>query len=152
MVSPWNIAVFDSVQRFGDPKHLLFMIECKQPTEKGGVPQCENYLSREPHAILGIWANNPDLSAPAVFSYRLKNGNLLNKRKLVGDMPRPGEPISSHAQRLVYADLRTPTTTTLRRTFEDLLDRIVGRDSKSTRREDQLDQLCNIFLLKLEQR
>ena len=34
---PVDIAVFDSVQRFGDPKHLLFMIECKQPTEEAGV-------------------------------------------------------------------------------------------------------------------
>ena len=97
-----------------------------------------------------MWANNPELSAPSVFSYRLKNGNLLNKRKLVADLPRPGEPISPKTQRLVYADLRTPTTATLRRAFEDLLDRIVSRDSRVTRREEQLDQLCNIFLLKLD--
>ena len=33
---------------------------------------------------------------------------------------------------------------------EDLLDKVVANDPNVTRREEQLDQLCNILLLKLE--
>src|SRR5262249_49491741 len=61
-----------------------------------------------------------------------------------------GEKVSPKEQKTQYKDLVTPSTETLRRTFEDLIDRIVARDSRVTRREEQLDQLCNLLLLKLE--
>jgi type I restriction enzyme M protein len=34
---PVDIAVFDDPSRVGDPRHLLFLIECKQPNEIAGV-------------------------------------------------------------------------------------------------------------------
>ena len=39
---------------------------------------------------------------------------------------------------------------TLRKAFSDLLDKVVAQDSRVTRCEEQLDQLCNLVLLKLD--
>src|SRR5215213_8812586 len=50
---PCDIAIFDSVEYAGNPRHLLIIVECKQPSEKVGVQQLETYLSNEPYAKLG---------------------------------------------------------------------------------------------------
>lgn len=133
----------------GNPKNILILIECKQPTESAGVAQLETYLSSEPRAKLGIWVNNANPTAPAVFLYRMPNGSFLTKRKIIQDIPRPGDKIDPKAQNLLFADMVAPTEDSLKRAFEDLIDKIVARDSSVTRREEQLDQLCNLFLLKL---
>jgi len=75
---------------------------------------------------------------------------MLLKRRQVADLPRPGEAIKPEAQRTTFDDLISPTEQLLRGIFEDLLDKVVTADNNVTRREDQLDQLCNILLLKLE--
>ena len=147
---PVDVAVFDHTANVGDPSHLLFLIECKQPTESAGMTQLESYYTGEPHATLGIWANDPNPSAKAVFLYRNPDGRLIRKNKKVADLPRPGEPISLEPQRVCFEDLVSPTQDTLKKSMEDLLDRIVINDSNVTRREEQLDQLCNLLLLKLE--
>jgi type I restriction enzyme M protein len=51
---PVDIAVFDDESTVGDPRHILFMIECKQPTETAGIAQLESYFVGEPHVRLGI--------------------------------------------------------------------------------------------------
>ena len=147
---PVDIAVFDSPDYFGDPHHLLFIIECKAPDEKAGISQLEGYFVGEPHAQLGIWTNNADPSSQAVFIYRKGNGTMLLKRRLINDLPRPGEAIIPDARPITLNDLIRPTEKIFRKIIEDLLDRIVIHDSIVTRREEQLDQLCNIILLKLE--
>jgi len=60
---PVDIAVFDGEIHRGDPNHLLFIVECKQPNEKAGVSQLESYFVGEPHASLGVWVNTPDAAA-----------------------------------------------------------------------------------------
>ena len=65
--NPVDIAVFDSVKHADNPKHLAFMVECKQPDDESGKLQLEIYLAGEPHAKLGIWANHPTESAPCIF-------------------------------------------------------------------------------------
>ena len=147
---PVDIAVFDDPTTVGDPKHLLFIIECKQPTEEAGVAQLEGYFVGEPHVRLGIWSNNADPSAQGAFIYRKGDGSMLLKRRHIKDLPRPGEAIKPEAQRITFNDLIAPTEAILRKTMEDLLDKVVMEDSNVTRREEQLDQLCNILLLKLE--
>ncbi len=147
---PVDIAVFDSPDYFGDPHHLLFIIECKAPDEKAGISQLEGYFVGEPHAQLGIWTNNADPSSQAVFIYRKGNGTMLLKRRFINDLPRPGEAIIPDARPITLNDLIRPTEKIFRKIIEDLLDRIVIHDSIVTRREEQLDQLCNIILLKLE--
>lgn len=147
---PCDIAIFDSPKRVGDPKHLLVIIECKQPHDRDGLDELENYLSREPHAKLGVFANDPGRAAAAHLVFKRPSGALLRKRSVVADIPRPGEKISPKAQRLTYTDLALPSEETLKRSIEHLLDRVVANDPHVTRREDQLDQLCDLLLLKLE--
>lgn len=147
---PVDIAVFDQAANAGDPRHLLFIVECKQPTEQAGVSQLESYFVAEPHAQLGVWANNQEVAASGAFLYRKSDGRILLKRQKLGDLPRPGEAIKPETQRLAFNDLIAPSERILRKTMEDLLDRVVIEDSNVNRREDQLDQLCNLLLLKLE--
>lgn len=147
---PVDIAVFDDPAHAGDPRHLVFVIECKQPDETAGVSQLEAYFVGEPHCQLGIWANTVEVGAPAVFLYRNPDGSLLLKRRTLTDVPTPGERIAPETQRVHFNDLIEPSAKTFRRTIADLLDRIVISDNNVTRREDQLDQLCSLLLLKLE--
>ena len=147
---PVDIAVFDDPAHTGDPRHVLFIIECKQPTEEAGVAQLESYFVGEPHSNLGVWANDPSPSARAVFLYRGPDGRPIRKLRQVAHLPRPGEPVQPELQRLCFGDLIIPSEQTLKKTMEDLLDRIVIGDSNVTRRDEQLDQLCNLLLLKLE--
>ena len=147
---PVDIAVFDDPCNTRDPRHLLFLIECKQPTDTAGVAQLESYFVGEPHVQLGVWANNPTRAAKAAFIYRKADGRILLKKQTVADLPRPGEALRPSQQRLTFNDLIAPTQLLLKKTVEDLLDKVVANDPTVTRREEQLDQLCNILLLKLE--
>ncbi len=147
---PVDIAVFDHPDNVRNPRHLLFMVECKQATEEAGVSQLESYFVGEPHAQLGIWANSASLSSRAIFVYRKPDGRVLLRKRVLADVPRPGEAIRIDVQRLTFDDLVPPTDLILRKAIEDLLDRVVIRDSNVNRREEQLDQLCNLLLLKLE--
>ncbi len=146
---PVDVAVFDDPQNYGDYRHLLFIVECKQPNETAGVAQLETYYAAEPHAKLGIWVNDADPSANATFLFRQQDRGLL-KRMKVSQIPQPGDEIKPDSKKIHFADLIQPTESTLRRTFSDLLDRVVVGDSNVTRGEDRLDQLCNLILLKLE--
>lgn len=148
--NPVDIAVFDSPSHVGKPKHLAFVIECKQPDDETGVSQLETYLANEPHAKLGIWANNPDPGSVSAFLYRQSDGTFITKLRTAGDLPRPNERLTHDQQHLVYRDLKEPSVDLLKRTVERLLDKVVANDAQVTRREEQLDQLCSVILLKLE--
>jgi len=147
---PVDIAVFDSPNGCADPQHLLFIIECKQPTEEAGVSQLEAYFVGEPHVRLGIWANNADKGATGAFIYRKPDGGMLLKRRRIADIPRPGEAIRPEVQRTTFCDLIAPSPELFRSIVDDLLNKVVIEDNNITRREEQLDQLCNLLLLKLE--
>ena len=147
---PVDIAVFDSVVNCGDYRHILFIIECKQPKVDVGLQQLETYLSLEPHAKLGIWANNSDSSAEALFVYKNEKGLHLPKHSKVKDLPIVGSPLTPTSVVLTFNDLIIPSKDSLYRTFSDLLDKVVAQDGNVTRREEQLDQLCNLVLLKLD--
>ncbi len=145
---PVDIAVFSDVKHHGDYRHLLFIVECKQPTIDVGLQQLEIYLGLEPYVKLGIWSNSADLSAPSLFVY--KQVMHLPQKRAVRDLPSPGDKIDPKSVKLRFKDLIVPSNNVLRKVFEDLLDRVVARDSTVNRREDQLDQLCNLILLKLD--
>jgi len=106
-------------------------------------------MGLEPHARVGIWVDNAEASSPAVFVYRDEGGKLIQRNRLLQDLSRPGEPISLEQKRLTFGDLTVPTEQAIKRAIKDLLDRVVVEDGNVTRREDQLDQLCNLLLLKL---
>ncbi|WP_314857148.1 N-6 DNA methylase [Stomatobaculum longum] len=147
---PVDIAVFDDPKNCGDYRHLLFVIECKQPDIDVGLQQLETYLSLEPHVKLGVWANNADISAPTLSVYKDSAGLSLPKKSTVIDIPSYGSSISPTAIKLTFEDLVIPTKDTLYKAFSDLLDAVVAQDGNVTRREEQLDQLCNLILLKLD--
>ena len=147
---PVDIAVFDKPENCGDYRHILFIVECKQPDIDVGLQQLEVYLSLEPYVKLGVWANNPDESARTLFVYKDAKGLDYPKKKTVKDIPSFGTPLVSSAVKLTFDDLIIPAKDTLRKLFSELLDVIVARDGNVTRREEQLDQLCNLILLKLD--
>ncbi|MCC6652696.1 MAG: restriction endonuclease subunit M [Candidatus Eisenbacteria bacterium] len=146
---PCDIAVFESSSKVNLPPHLHIIIECKQPDEEEGVAQLESYLALEPHVRLGIWANSAEPAAPAVFIYR-HQGKFIHRRRVVADIPAPGEPIKADALRLTFTDMPSPSGEVLQRILRRMTDVIVARDANVTRREDQLNQLCNVLLIKLE--
>ena len=147
---PVDIAVFESPETCGDYRHLLFVIECKQPDIDVGLQQLETYLSLEPHAKLGIWANNADLSAQTLFVYKDAKGLSYPKKNSVKDIPSIGMPLVPSAVKLTFNDMIVPAKETLYKAFSELLDVVVAQDGNVTRREEQLDQLCNLILLKLD--
>lgn len=147
---PVDIAVFDDVSTCGDYQHLLFIIECKQPSIDVGLQQLEIYMSLEPHAKLGIWSNSNDETAQTMSVYRDTIRGLSYKKSTVKDIPLIGMPLTPDRVALIYDELSTPTKDTLYKTFSDLLDKVVARDGNVTRREEQLDQFCNLLLLKLD--
>lgn len=147
---PVDIAVFDSVETTGDYRHLLFIIECKQPDIDVGLQQLETYLGLEPHVKLGIWANSTDISAKTLFVYKDSKGLSYPKKCTVKDIPSFGSAISPESVKLTFNDLVVPSKDTLYKTFSELLDAVVAQDGNVTRREEQLDQLCNLILLKLD--
>lgn len=147
---PVDIAVFDSTENRGDPAHCLILFECKAPDEEAGVDQLETYMSLEPNVKLGVWSNHADPSAPVVFLFRTGSGKIEFRRRPLQDMPRPGDPIDPKTTRIGYSDLTTPSSGALQKVVEDILDHVVVNDSRVTRREEQLDQICDLLLLKLD--
>lgn len=147
---PVDIAVFDSEKTCGDPSHILFLFECKQSNNNAGVSQLESYFVGEPHAMLGIWANTANPAAKSVFLYRGSGGRIVLKKTELKHIPRPGDKITPEAHTLTYNDLIAPPESIFRKIIRDLLDKVVANDTVVTRREEQLDQLCNILLTKLE--
>lgn len=147
---PVDIAVFDSTDNVNDYRHLLFIIECKKPGLDVGQEQLETYLSLEPHVKLGVVANNADKSSKATFVYKNKNGINFPQERTINDLPRINDSIEPDSIKFTYNNLTIPSKGTLFLNFGVLLDNVVSRDGFVTRREQQLDQLCNLLLLKLD--
>jgi hypothetical protein len=119
--------------------------EFKEPTLEQGISQLEIYLAREPRARLGYWTNGSE----DVRVYKLANGSFEHLKNR--GLPQPGDDFARPSEQpLKYADLTVPTNGQLRSVFRRLLDVVVARDSRSTRAEAQLNELCNLLLLKLE--
>ncbi|WP_326688840.1 N-6 DNA methylase [Streptomyces sp. NBC_01795] len=142
---PVDLAIFDDVRHAGDWEHLLVICEFKQPTIEAGVSQLEIYLGREPRARMGYWTNGSD----DVRVYKLADGRFRHFRNR--GLPQPGEGFTRPSEKpLTFGELVTPKNGQLRSIFSRLLDVVVARDSQSTRSEAQLNELCNLLLLKLE--
>jgi type I restriction enzyme M protein len=142
---PVDLALFDDAAYVDDWQHVVALLEFKQPTLEQGVSQLEIYLAREPRAKLGYWTNG----TTNVRVYKLPDGGFKHVRNR--GVPKPGEELELPSEKpLTYTDLRVPDSGELRSTFKRLLDVVVARDSRATRSETQLNQLCNLLLLKLE--
>lgn len=146
---PVDIAVFDEVKNCGDYRHILFIIECKQPSKEEGIQQLETYLGLEPHVKLGIWCNTADVDSFSAFVYKTSAGLEPPRSNIVKNIPSVGQLIAPEYKNLRFDDLVKPSNTSLKKLFEELLDVVVAVDNNVTRGEEQLDQLCNLLLLKL---
>lgn len=143
---PVDIALFDDSDNAGEYEHIIGFIECKEPNKNEGVSQLKIYLGLEPHARMGIWTNGTEF----IRVYKLPTAG---KFKVVegATLPRPTEnTILAGDERLTYMDLHIPSTKELKLAFNALLHIITSRDTHSTRREEQLGQMSNMLLIKLE--
>jgi predicted RNA methylase len=142
---PVDLAIFDSDEHAGEWEHVLAILEFKQPTLDEGRSQLEIYLSREPRAKYGYWTNG----SQSVAVYKLPDGSV---QAIAGaSLPRPEDNLSKPSARpLTYNSLKTPTERELKGVFKRLLDAIVANDSRATRPDEQLNEVCNLLLLKLD--
>ena len=143
---PVDIALFDDVEYVGDYEHIVALIECKEPSKNEGISQLKIYLGLEPHTRMGVWTNGSEFvrvyKLPSAGSFKVIEGSSL---------PKPNENmILAGDERITYTDLHIPTTKELKIAFEALLGIVTSRDTRSTRREDQLSQMSNMLLLKLD--
>lgn len=143
---PVDIALFDDVEFVNDYEHIVAIIECKEPNKNEGISQLKIYLGLEPHARLGIWTNGTEF----VRVYKLPSAGDFKVVEGLG-LPKPSDNfILAGDKRITYSDLQIPSTRELKSAFSSLLGVITSRDTRSTRREDQLNQMSNILLIKLE--
>lgn len=142
---PVDLVIFDDPSTISQWEHVLAICEFKAPTLEEGVSQLEIYLAREPRARVGYWTNG----ATDIRVYKLPDGSF--KHLANRGIPLPGDNFELPSEDpLTFADLKTPSSIQLRSVFRRLLDAIVARDTKSTRPEAQLNEVCNLLLLKLE--
>ena len=142
---PVDLVIFEDAGSVGSWEHVLIICEFKAPDLKGGVSQLETYLARESRARMGFWTNGTD----DVRVYKLPDGGFLHVKGR--GVPQPGEDLTKASkQPLTFKELRVPQSGQLRSVFKRLLDVVVARDSRATRSDVQLDQLCNLLLMKLE--
>lgn len=142
---PVDVAIFAHPSNIGNYQYLQIIIETKAPTKEEGINQLEIYMSLEPYVLLGIWTNGSDIS----LVYRTPDGKLDVEKN--GFLPKPTDNlIRAGRKQITWNDLEIPTTAELRKAFSRLLNVVVSRDTLSTRRDDQLNNLCNVILAKLE--
>lgn len=142
---PVDIAIFDHPSHFGDYEHLQIIIETKSPKRTEGVNQLKIYMSLEPHVLLGIWTNGEEI----VHVYKTSTSEYIVKSNK--NIPKPTDNlIAANSNKIKWNDLIVPTSTELKAAFKRLLNIVVANDTKSTRRDDQLNSLCNVILAKLE--
>ncbi|WP_223911156.1 HsdM family class I SAM-dependent methyltransferase [Actinomyces capricornis] len=140
-----DLVIFEDASTVGSWEHLLVICEFKAPDISAGISQLEVYLAREPRARMGYWTNGID----DVRVYKLPDGGFQHFKNR--GVPHPGENFTKASkQPLKFEDLKVPSGRQLRSVFKRLLDVVVARDSRATRSDVQLDQLCNLLLLKLE--
>lgn len=142
---PVDIAIFDEPENLGHWEHIVAIFETKSPGKKEGISQLETYLSLEPRVKVGYWTNGTDIAS----LFRLPDGSF--KKELNASLPKSIDDLVAPTEKPVtWDDLQPSKAKKLRATFERLLNSVVANDSKSTRRDDQLNQLSNLLLVKLE--
>ncbi|WP_262391253.1 class I SAM-dependent DNA methyltransferase, partial [Nocardiopsis sp. CNR-923] len=144
---PVDLVLFEDPERPNDWQNVLGLFEFKKPTLNEGISQLEIYLTREPRARFGVWTNGKN----SVTIYKLPDGTFKHVKHKDLRLPSPGDNFEQATSKAItFDDLATPSGRELRQSFEALLDLVVARDTIVTRSEAQLEQLCNMLLLKLE--
>ncbi len=142
---PVDIAIFDTVENLGNWEHIQIIFETKKPDVTSGISQLEIYMSREPRVKVGYWTNGSDL----VGLFRDAEGQFIRRDNI--SLPKPTDNLLIPTKEPIkWDDLDRINAGELKRVFSRLLDNVVSLDTMSTRRDDQLNQLCNLLLIKLE--
>ena len=145
---PVDIAIFDEPAHCGEWDHLIAIVETKSPSEEAGISQLETYLGLEPHAVFGMWTNGSSITLV------YKQADLKYKVIRNASIPKPSDNfLFAGDTPLTYSDLKSHSkisSISLKKLFSDLLNHIAANDSKVTRSDDRLDNICNMLLLKLD--
>lgn len=143
---PVDLVIFDDASNVGDYRHIDIIVETKKPNSKEGVNQLEIYMGLEPYVKMGIWTNGNEI----VCVRRTIEGNLQVTPS--GQLPYPDEDLTADAERpLTWNDLKADVKASeLKQVFKRLLNVIVSEDTRSTRPDERLNNLCNILLAKIE--
>ncbi|MFC6996393.1 HsdM family class I SAM-dependent methyltransferase [Rufibacter roseus] len=142
---PVDVAIFDSPSHLGDYEHIQIIIETKAPNKSEGVNQLKIYMGLEPHVVLGIWTNGDEIT----LVYKTPEGKF--EVALNGSLPKFGDAIIKAGEnKLTWSDLEEPSTARLKKVFSRLLSVAVSGDTRSTRSDERLNNLCNVILAKLE--
>jgi type I restriction-modification system DNA methylase subunit len=138
-----DIVLFDDDSREWHALRVVF--ELKAPHIDAGRAQLIRYLSNEPMAKMGFWSNG----SARLAIYKTPDGKWIEVEGALP--PRPDEDLTRPPQApLTWDTMVQPTEPELVGAFKRLLDVVVARDTRSTRRESQLRELTHVLLVKLE--
>ena len=138
-----DIALFEDDSQAWHALRVVF--ELKAPNIDKGRSQLIRYLSNEPMAKMGYWTNG----SASLAIYKTPDGNW--KYVENAPLPRPGDDLTAPpAAPLTWETMEDPTEAQLVGAFKRLLDVVVARDTRSTRREGQLRELVHVLLVKLD--
>ncbi len=141
---PVDVIIWESEALREDPEAALIIFETKAPNRSEGLRQLENYLSLEHTAKMGFWTNGTDTLA----IHRLPSGRF--SHKIGAALPRPSDTFSIAGDKpLRFEDLTEPQPAQLRSKLDRVFGVVVTRDTKTTRSDQRLNQLCNLLLVKL---
>lgn len=142
---PVDIVIFEKEEYRNNWEYVHVIFETKAPDLASGISQLEIYLSLEPRAVAGYWTNGSQTAG----LFRMPDGRFKKKENI--SLPRPSDNLLLGAEQPIkWDDLDIKTAKELKSIFSRLLDNVVANDTISTRRDNQLNQLSNLLLIKLE--
>lgn len=142
---PVDLAVFDSVRNVGDPAHIVMIAETKKPGVHEGLSQLQTYMSLEPTAKIGIWMSG-DIIRVLI---RNLDGSLNDDQD--NAVPYFGDSLMASKDKPMTWNnmMEVANASFLKNIFSGLLNKVVSQDTKVTRPEERVDNLCNVLLAKI---
>lgn len=124
---------------------LAAVFEFKQPKIDAGKSQLLRYLSNEPQAKMGFWTNG----TASLAIYKTPDGKWKEDRN--PKLPGPDDDLTKPPSApLTWDTMDIPSETLLTGAFKRLLNTVVSTDTRSVRREAQLNEIVNVLLVKLD--
>lgn len=146
---PYTLCGRADLVAFADGSHqshaLQVIFELKAPVLAAGRDRLIRYLSREPLAKMGFWTNGTEsltlYKRPSAAWMEVKGARL----------PAPHEDLTQPPEAPpTWNDLSEPGEAELSAVLRRVLVTVVTKDSRVTRREEQLRELLHVLLVKLE--
>ena len=138
-----DIVLFDP-EDAGEWHALRVVFELKAPDIDAGRAQLMRYLSNEPMAKMGYWANG----RRSLAVYKTLDGNWIEIEN--APLPRPEDDLSRPPDApLTWERMPVPTDAELTGAFKRLLSVVVVGDTRANRRDVQLREIVHVVLTKL---